>query len=123
MSVVIIRTSDGNYTVGEGTTPTIEVTFTDEAGDEVTPTAVTWSLSDVNGNIINERENVEVSTITSATVSITLSTVDTALSGTETDYDDYKRYISIRGVYNSSYGNGLVAIKEGMFTIDNFRSR
>ncbi len=43
----------------EGSGYTVTVSFTDSAGDAVTPSAVTWSLLDIDDEIVNSREDVE----------------------------------------------------------------
>lgn len=48
----------------------VTVTFTDENGDPVTPNAdtLTWTLTDVRGNVINERDQVPVASDASVTI-------------------------------------------------------
>ncbi|MCP4149797.1 MAG: hypothetical protein GY757_18780 [bacterium] len=118
---VLIETTGGVSVVGEKTTPSIQVVFTDEAGDAVVPTGITWSLADVDGTIINSRIDVAIATPAS-TINLTLTEADTTLQGRKRYYGNHDRYITFRAVYNSALGNDLVAIEEGMFSIENFRS-
>ena|SRR6056297_1224434 len=41
---------------------TVTVSFTDKNGNAVTPSAVNWSLLNIDDEIVNSRENVEIST-------------------------------------------------------------
>ena len=118
---VTIQTSGGSSVVGEKSTPTVRVSFTDENGNAVIPSAITWSLSDQNGNIINSREDVSFSSPAS-TINLTLTASDTTLQSTETVYANYPRFISFRAVYDSDLGSNLIAFEEGKFYIENFRS-
>jgi len=45
----------------------LQVSVTDEDGDAVTPTALTWTLSDRDGTVINSREDVVVVMASSTT--------------------------------------------------------
>ncbi len=117
----LIKTTVGVSVVGEKTTPTIQAVFTDENGDVVVPTAITWSLTDIEGTTINSRTDVSIGTPAS-TYNLTLDAADTTLLSTETAYGTYHRYITFRAVYNSALGTGLISIVEGIFLIENFRS-
>jgi hypothetical protein len=57
----------------------VTLTFADENGVPMTPTAVTWSLYDPDGGIVNERENVSVTAPATATT-IVLTGDDLALT-------------------------------------------
>jgi len=75
----------------------IVVTFTDESGNAVTPTSVMWILSDSQGNIVNERENVEIDPV-GASATIVLSGEDLVLSDA---YLGTMRVLTVKMVYAS----------------------
>lgn len=85
----------------------ITFTFTDEDGDPLTPTSLTWSLYDDRELIVNEREDV--------TISSTAGVVNVVLSGNDLDvnttHPTRSRKVILEGTYNSTYGNDL-AIRE-----------
>jgi hypothetical protein len=97
--------------IEESTYP-VTVSFTDEAGAAVIPTAATWTLSDKNGNVVNSREDVVISSL-AASVTIVLSGDDLALSNGRI------RKLTIKATYNSSLGNGLPLKDEVTFLITN----
>ena len=90
-------------------------TFTDEDGDALTPDTLTWTLTDVDGLVVNSRQDIEVSSISSATT-IVLSGADLAV----TDASDRgrKRRFAIEGTYDSDLGNDMPLTGECEFTID-----
>ena len=57
----------------------MQMTFTDEDGTAMVPTAVTWSLYDPDGTVVNSRLNVSV-TGPAAVTTIVLSGLDLALT-------------------------------------------
>jgi hypothetical protein len=90
------------------------VTFTDSNGDTVEPTSVvsaTWSLTDEYGNIINNREDIEINLSTSPVYII--------LSGDDIDIENSSvRYVTVDSIFNSDiYGNGLSNREQAKFLI------
>lgn len=88
----------------ERSTFAVTVAFTDENGDPVTPTSLTWSLVKENrATIVNSRSNVTVNTPGTSAVIV--------LSGADLALDDGKGltwlYLVIEGLYNSTLGNDL----------------
>ena len=57
----------------------IQCDFADENGDAVTPTAVTWTLTDGNGDVVNDRQNKTASPA---------QTVYIPLQGDDLDYNE-----------------------------------
>jgi hypothetical protein len=85
--------------------------FTDVAGDAVTPTAITYDLSDEYGNIINSKEDVVVTPLaTSATI---------ILSGADFNPEESRtRIITVTAIYDSvTYGNGLISSTQNSITL------
>ena len=70
----------------------VKTSFTDETGAAVTPTSATWTLTDKFNNIINERDQVNIGTLS--------STVYIALSGDDLVYmEGIVRYLIVEGFY------------------------
>lgn len=92
------------------------VTFTDEDSVSTIPTALTWSLTDRYGNIINSREDVSITP--AATINIVLSGDDLLLSKPH----DNVRILLIEGTYDSDLGSDLPLRGEAVFEIENHRS-
>lgn len=103
----------------EGSTFTIVVEFNEKLPDGTSEPVVpnsglTWSLSDKDGNIINEREDVSIDP-PAQSVMITLSGNDlNTFAGKST-----RRFVTIKGSYNGTAGNNLPLAEEASFQIDN----
>ena len=101
----------------EKSTFIITATFRDEEGELVIPkSGLNWTLTDRQGNIVNGREAVVISPSTE--VNIVLTGDDLAVDST---LDSVKRYLSIRGTYDSTYGTDLNITDEYEFEIDDLR--
>lgn len=98
----------------EGSTYVVTATFTDESGDEITPKTLVWSLSDMQGNIINSRLNVVI-TPTGSTEKVALYGDDLQIA-----FDsDAKREIQFTGTYDNDLGSDLPIIESLIFDIEN----
>lgn len=89
----------------------ITCTYLDSEGDAVTPNALTWSLTDYDGNTINSRSDVVI---------VTPSTTNAVVLGAaDLDNDDgTERVFTIEGTYNSvTYGNNLPLRAQANFII------
>ena len=96
----------------DGGTCVITATFTDSAGSSVIPTSITWSLSNGDLEIINDREDVVIA-IPAASVSITLSGDDLLY------LDGPDRIFVISIVYDSTEGSNLPNKAQAHFNIEN----
>lgn len=95
----------------EGSTALITVgPFTDESGEAVTPSAITWTLMDRRGTIMNGRNAVAVTP--AATVKFLLTGSDLAVTG-----NDVQRVLLITWTYNSTLGTGLIGKELAYFSI------
>lgn len=75
----------------------ISIAFTDENGGAVTPSAASWTLKDRVGNVINSREDVTISSLS--------TTVYILLEGDDLNYTSSTRYFTIEYTYTSdTYG-------------------
>ena len=92
---------DGNAAV-ENSSYLIRLDATDELGQSVTPKTGTWSLTDLDGTVINSRDEVVISSL-AATMYVLLTGDDLALSVGFTGISE-KRVFLFEGTYDSSYG-------------------
>lgn len=78
----------------------VTVAFYDEDDNAMAPDEATWTLTDLEGNVINSREDVEISE-PSTSETIELSGDDLAVEGN----DIVQRLLTIEGTYTSvNYG-------------------
>lgn len=94
----------------EESTAKVTIAFTDETGASVAPSAVTWTLTDRAGNVINSRQDVSVAP--GASVSFALYGDDLAIIG-----NDAQRVLLIEATYTSSLGSNLPLKAQAFFTV------
>lgn len=95
----------------EESTYVITASFTDEDDNPVAPNAgLKWHLTDLDRNIINNREDVAIASAT--TITVVLKGNDLALSS-----DIEKRIFTIEGNYDSTLGTGLPLKDEARFDV------
>ena len=99
-------------TANEKSTFALELAITDENGDPLTPNTLTWTLTNLAGNVINERAGIEFATPAS-TVTVVLTGDDLALP----ERADPLRVVTLEGTYDSDLGNDLPLKEEVQFTI------
>ncbi len=99
----------------EESTYVITASFTDEDGAAVVPNTatVTWTLTDLDGTVINLRSAVAVSS--ASTITIVLSGDDLSLLVSD---DSGVRKVLVQAQYDSSIGSDLPLNDEVQFTID-----
>lgn len=89
----------------------VSVTFTDEDDASVTPNSgLTWTLTDLDGNVINSREDVAITE--ASTIDIVLTDSDLQVV---TGHD--RRIVTVEGTYDSSLGTNLPIKEEIRFAI------
>jgi hypothetical protein len=98
----------------ENGTMVIIVSFTNENNQPIPPKTMTWTLTDMVGNIINSRHTIPFG-VMSTTLTAVLSASDLALTTTH----DAKRVFTIEGTYDSDYGTNLPFNDQATFTIQN----
>ena len=96
----------------EESTFIVSAAFTDEAGTAVIPATITWTLTDINGVVINSREDVSITP--AATIYIVLTGDDLAASS-----DFKERIVTVSATYNSDYGTGLSLKAAAIFDLEN----
>ena len=88
--------------------------FEDEDGAGNAPTALTWTLTDPDGEIVNGRQDVSVGApATSNTITIGPGTDTALIAGKK-----HERHFLIEWTYNSTFGTGLRSSEEAIFIID-----
>ncbi len=102
----------------ERSTYRLTVTFFDERTPPVavTPNSITWTLSDINGTVINSREDVSVTP--ASTVNIILRGDDLALDSAAYNAD---RIVTVKATYDSTAGSDLPLNEEIRFSIDDLQ--
>jgi hypothetical protein len=106
-------------TAEEESTYLISAAFTDENDVAVVPDTITWTLTDADGNVINSREDVSVSS-PAASVDIVLSGDDLGLQAGETG--DVVRILTIEATYDSDAGDDLPLKDKATFIIKNLEA-
>lgn len=99
----------------------IQVDFTDEAGVDLTPTSITWTLTNrpahgVVATVINGRED-EVFTPASNSITITLSGDDLAFLADESGAF-VERVLTVKFVYDSDLGDDLPGRAQCVFFVE-----
>lgn len=97
----------------EKSTYVITLTFTDAAGATVTPSAVSWSLTDLAGAVINSRS--EVVAVPAETVLVVLSGLDLAMQAGEGGV--VQRLLTVQATYTSTEGSNLPYKAEYLFNL------
>jgi len=98
-------------TANEKSTAAITVSFTDENGDAVTPKTANWTLTDLDGNVINGKEQEDISSLDTS-VTVVLSGNDLQIGGSETlttvnDVSFLYRIFTVEATYDSDLGSDL----------------
>jgi hypothetical protein len=99
----------------EQSTYSISASFTDEDDEAVAPKTLSWTLTDISGTVINERENVNIPS-PSASEDIVLSGADLALQSNESTQG--VRVFTVEGTYDSDAGSDLPLNDEIRFIVD-----
>ena len=86
----------------EGSTIKVTMTFTDDGGNSVAPKTGTWTLTNASGTVVNSRQDVAISTL-SSTISVAVRSSDIVRAAG----DDGTRYFLFEGTYDSDLGTDL----------------
>jgi hypothetical protein len=87
----------------EKSTYAINVAFTDEDGDAMTPNSISWDLTDTSGTVINSREGEVIAPDTAVDIVLSgddLEIIDTAKNAEE-------RELTVYGTFDSDLGSDL----------------
>ena len=104
----------------EQSTFALVASFKDEEGDAVIPNTITWTLSDEDGNTINEREDVEIA-VPDSSVTIVLSADDLQISNGFAGLAE-KRILTIEATYDSDLGMDLPLTESAHFVVNNLKA-
>lgn len=93
----------------------ITLTFKDEDGNLVAPDTAKWTLTDKDGNVINNRQDVEI---------VSPSSVEEiVLKGDDLKYSDGSiRILAIEATYTSSLGTGLPLNDSITFAVEDIKA-
>lgn len=94
----------------------IAATFTDEDGAGVIVDTLNWTLSDMDGNVLNGRSAVSI-TPSATTESIVLQGTDLSIIAGQTR----ERMITLQWTYSSTYGTNLPQNEQATFLIDDLK--
>lgn len=97
----------------ERSTYVIRVDLTDEDGAAVTPLSLSWTLQDIAGAVVNEREDVVIDSPQSSNT-LVLEGDDLLVDG----FFSGRRIITFSGTYNSTLANGVSIAAAASFDID-----
>lgn len=115
--VTYLTDSNGDIVeVPEETTLAVDYSLTDDAGQAATLTALTWTLTDPAGAVINNRTAVVINP-PDASGTIALAGDDLAMSDQTKIY--VWRVLTLNGTYNSDLGSGLALVEEVWFRVVN----
>jgi hypothetical protein len=95
----------------EESTYAITVSWYDESDNAVTPSAATWTLTDLNGNVINSRLAVAIGSLSTSNT-IVLKGDDLAIGANGID-----RQLLLEYTYTSDLGAGLPGKWAAQFVI------
>lgn len=99
-------TEEGTYVMN--------IVFRDEDDVNISPNSANWSLTDLKGNPVNSRTEVNISPI-AAVVDVVLSALDLELNPA---YAGSERWFIVEYVYDSTLGNDLPAKTQAKFDIE-----
>ena len=102
--------------VPEQATKFIDLAFLDEAEAAEDAKTLKWTLTDIFGNIINSRDQIEVAN-PSSEETVVLSGNDLAIFNDEPSASKGKRLFTAEATYDSTLGNDLLLTGEANFTV------
>jgi hypothetical protein len=117
MAIRLKNAAGVNIYAGEESTLVITATFFDENDDPVTPKTANWTLSDLDGTVINTRSDVDLAAVLATEIDIALSGDDLALQNAT---DTGRRAFLVKSTYDSALGNDLPLNEETQFDINDF---
>ncbi len=94
------------------------VSFEDENGDAAAPDTLIWSLTDTDGNVINNLDQEVVSSPT-ASNTIVLSGDDLQILSSESSQTAVVRKFIIEATYDSDLGSDLPVNDVAVFILEN----
>ena len=121
MSITILLGADGKDAEAvEESTIAITIDFEDEDGDAVVPTEAKWTLTNDDGDVVDTRERVNISSLASSVDVVLKGSNLQILSGESGDRFATRRFL-IEAKYNSSLGTGLPLNESCTFPVRNLK--
>ena len=99
----------------EESTFSIVVSFLDEDEEALAPNSVNWTLTTLDGTVINDR--LSQSETAASSITVTMGGEDLKLLTTEAGMEYVKRLVTIRALYDSDVGNNLNLVDDIEFEI------
>lgn len=96
----------------------VVVTFYDESGNNVTPNLAKYTLTTLQGVVVNSLEDVSIVLDSAGTATITLSDDDLQILSTE-DALRVSRVLTVYYEYDSTYGTDLPERAVYQFEVEN----
>jgi hypothetical protein len=96
----------------EASTYVVRATYYDDNNSAVTPTSVTWTLTDGDGNVVNSRQDISI-VAPSTYNDIVLGATDLRCHSTK----DETRNLIVEYIYTSTTGAGLPGTAQVSFIV------
>lgn len=93
----------------------IRVNFKNEYGSPIVPKSATWTLTKVDGTVVNDRYRVSIADL-AASVDVRLSGLDLAVSRGRAVQD---RVFTVEAVYDSDYESDIPLNDACIFSVEN----
>jgi hypothetical protein len=94
----------------------MKITIVDENGDALIPTAATWTLTDLEGNVINSRTDVAISPLASE-MTVLMSGDDLQIADETNEYEI--QLFSFEGTYDPGDASAVPITESGEFPVYN----
>ena len=104
----------------EKSSGSIIIRFRDRDDQPVIPNLAAWTLSDENGNAINDREDVSIGS-PATQVEILLKGDDLALSSNFSGISEMRVFL-VEGTYDSDLGSDIPLKEQCFFYVDNLNA-
>lgn len=92
----------------------MKITIVDENGDALTPTAATWTLTDLEGTVINSRTDVAITPLASE-MTVILSGNDLPIADTANEYEI--KLFTFEGTYDPGDASAAPIRESGEFPV------
>jgi len=96
----------------------VKIVVVDENGDDLIPTAATWTLTDLEGTVINLKEDVAISPLASE-MTVLLSGDDLALTDQTNKFE--MRLFTFEGTYDPGDASAASIKESGEFPVYNLK--
>ena len=94
----------------------VKITILDEDGDGVTPSAATWTLTDLSGNVIDTRTDIAITPLASE-MTVLLKGDNLALTSQSSAYE--MRLFTFEGTYDPGDASATPIKESGEFPVYN----